>query len=142
MNENDTQDTEFDTAEAVENNDVSALLGRIKRLETDLKQTKNAKPLEVQTPQVDESRLERLELRTEGYTPEEVDHIMGFGGRKALENPIVKAGIEKLRFDNKLANAADVDSSTKSEIERKYTEAELMAMPTEELKKILPKANK
>ena len=48
-----------------------------------------------------QSRLDRIELRSMGYAPEEVDHVMAVGGLKALENPIIKSGIESMRSQKK-----------------------------------------
>lgn len=85
-------------------------------------------------------RLDRMDLRTEGYSAEEVDFLMKMGGKKALEDKRVKAGIEALRQQAK-AEAATVDTDTaKSEIEKKFTHDQLKGMSSSELEKILPKA--
>lgn len=90
-------------------------------------------------PSVSE-RLDRMDLRTEGYSAEEVDFLMKMGGKKALEDKRVKAGIEALRQQAK-AEAATVDTdSAKSEIEKKFTHEQLKGMSSSELEKILPKA--
>ena len=85
-------------------------------------------------------KLERLELRTEGFSDEEIDFLRPYGGKKALENPYVKSAIDIMREKAKAESAVvDVDS-TKSDIEKKYTADQLKNMPLEELEKILPKA--
>lgn len=90
-------------------------------------------------PSVSE-RLDRIDLKTEGYSDEEVDFLMKLGGKKALEDKRVKAGIDTLRQQAK-AEAATVDTDTaKSDIEKKYTHEQLKGMSASELEKILPKA--
>lgn len=90
-------------------------------------------------PSVSE-RLDRMDLRTEGYSAEEVDFLMKMGGKKALEDKRVKAGIEALRQQAK-AEAATVDTdSAKSDVEKKFTHDQLKGMSSSELEKILPKA--
>ena len=44
--------------------------------------------------------LERLELKIDGYSKEEIDIIMENGGMKSLENPLIKKGLEVLRQEN------------------------------------------
>lgn len=83
---------------------------------------------------------ERMELKTEGYSDEEIAYIQQSGGRKALENSYVKATIDTMRAQKK-AEAAAVDTAAgKSEIEKQFTNDQLRDMPTAELEKILPKA--
>lgn len=83
---------------------------------------------------------ERMELKTEGYSDEEIAYIQQSGGRKALENTYVKAAIEAMRSQKKAEAAAVSDAAGKSEVEKQYTPEQLKAMPTAELEKILPKA--
>lgn len=80
----------------------------------------------------------------EGYSREDVDFIMRNGGKKALENPqsIVSIAIKAKKEQRKAETEANklTDTSSMSEIERKYTPAQLEAMTSEELEKILPHA--
>lgn len=83
---------------------------------------------------------ERMELKTEGYSDEEIAYIQQSGGRKALENTYVKATIDTMRAQKKAEAAAVETTAGKSEIEKQYTDSQLRDMPTAELEKILPKA--
>lgn len=84
-----------------------------------------------------DERFERLELKTEGYKSDEVDFLIQNGGRKALENPIVMAGIEAMRKKQKSTDATP-SGTAKSLVYQKYTEPDLRKMSAEELEKILP----
>jgi len=44
---------------------------------------------------------ERLELKVDGYSKEEIDVIMENGGISALDNPLVKKGLEAMREEAK-----------------------------------------
>jgi hypothetical protein len=78
-----------------------------------------------------------LDLKTEGYKSEEVDFLMQNGGRKALDNPIVMAGIDAMRKKQK-SQEATPSGTAKSAVYQKFTEADLKKMPLEELEKIVP----
>lgn len=87
-----------------------------------------------------DERFERLELKTEGFTDEEIEFIKPYGGKKALENPYIKTAIETIREKRKAESAVvDVDTN-KSDIEKKYTDEQLKNLPLDELEKLLPKA--
>lgn len=88
----------------------------------------------------DSAWREKMELKTEGYSDEEIAYIQQSGGRKALENTYVKATIDTMRNQKKAENAAVDATAGKSEVEKQYTDAQLRDMPTAELEKILPKA--
>lgn len=82
----------------------------------------------------------KMELKTEGYSDDEIAYIQMSGGRAALDNAHVKAAIESMRAQKK-AEAAAVDTTAgKSDVEKQYTEQQLRDMPTAELEKVLPKA--
>lgn len=99
---------------------------------------KKLKPLTTNqsSPDSDE-RFERLELKTEGYKSEEVDFLMQNGGRKALDNPMVMAGIESLRKKAKSVDATPAGTA-KSPVYQKYTEQDLRKMSLDDLEKIMP----
>lgn len=97
------------------------------------------KPLQT-TANADDAWRERLELKVEGYKDDEIDFIQKNGGRKALENPIVKTAIESIRTQRQAESAVIDTDTTKSEVERKYTQDQLRDMPVSELEKLLPKA--
>lgn len=90
-------------------------------------------------PKVQEStRLDRIDLRLEGYSDKEVDFILKNGGKAALTDEFVKAGIDKIREQVRSEKGAIDDTSVgKSDIERKYTPAQLEAMSVTELEKVL-----
>lgn len=121
------------------------LYARAKKAEEELKELKKKPqeqpqaPLQTNSP-IPDDRLERLELRQDGYTTEEVEEIMSLGGKKALDNAIIKAGIEAARKQRRSLEATPTDTS-RSPVYKKYTQAELQAMSVEELDKILPHAN-
>lgn len=99
----------------------------------------NLKGQENSSPELSE-RFEKLELKTEGFSDQEIEFLKPYGGKKALENPYVKAALDAMR-EKARAEAAVVDvNSNKSDIEKKFTEDQLRTMPLEELEKLLPKA--
>lgn len=71
------------------------------RLKEELASFRDAKPEAKEAPADLQERLDRIELRSMQYAADEVDHIMAVGGLKALENPIVKSGIESMRSQKK-----------------------------------------
>lgn len=87
---------------------------------------------------------EVVDLRLDGYSKSDVDFIMKNGGRKTLEDKTsyvsiaINARKEQARAEAE-ANKT-VDTSTMSEIERKYTPDQLKNMSLDELKKIVPRA--
>lgn len=103
-----------------------------------------AKPVEAQTPPApkpdDEKWREKMELKTDGYSEEEITFIQQNGGRAAIENPFVKAALESIRGQKKAENAQVAGEAPKSDVEKQYTDAQLRDMKTEDLEKLLPKA--
>lgn len=102
----------------------------------DLKKAKEPLTTNESSP-ISRQDFERLDLKTDGYKAEEIDFIMQNGGRKALENPIVMAGIEAVRAKTKSQNATP-SGTGKSAVYQKYTERDLRNMPASELEKIIP----
>lgn len=82
-------------------------------------------------------RLERQDLRIEGYNVTEVDFLMRNGGRKALDDKLVLAAIEATRKETK-SKEATPSGTGKSTVYQKYTEQDLKKMPVDELEKIIP----
>jgi len=106
-------------------------------------ETAPAQPSQTKTnpsPASDDAWRQRIELKTDGYTSEEVDAIMELGGPQAINNPLVKEAIASIRKKAKSEAATPTDTA-KSPIYQKFTEAELRAMPSAELEKILPHAD-
>jgi hypothetical protein len=117
------------------------LFARLKKVEQGVKtEPLKSKPSE-SDPKMDDYWKETMELRISGYDEKEAEYIMRNGGKKSLEDEMVKAAI-KAKREQAQAEAAsvDTDSSNKSEIEKKYTPEQLESMTVEELEKILPKA--
>jgi len=87
-------------------------------------------------------KADEFKLYRQGFNESEIDLIMHNGGAKILEdekNPLVlglKAAKEQRLAED--AAAKVVDSTGASDIERKFTEADLRKMSKEELAKILP----
>ena len=81
-------------------------------------------------------RFERLELRTEGYSPEEVDEIMSLGGPQVLESKLVQSAIKAMRAEKKSKDAKEPLSS-KSPVYKKFTQDDLSKMSSKEMEKIL-----
>ena len=110
-----------------------------KKLYARLKTSPTNKPLGQAVAPSDE-RFERLELKTEGFTDEEIEFIKPYGSKKALENPYIKTALETMREKRKAESAVvDVDTN-KSDIEKKFTEDQLKNLPLDESEKLLPKA--
>ena len=87
--------------------------------------------------QVTPETLERIELRQDGYTKEEVESIMDLGGTKALKNPLVKAAIDTMRAKEK-SKDSNQPLNSKSPVFKKFTQADLSKMSSKELEAILP----
>lgn len=85
---------------------------------------------------VSPERLDRIELMQEGYSKDEVDTIMDLGGRKMLDNPIVKSAIEVIRKQEKSKNASE-NLTSKSPVYKKYTQEDLNKLSSSEMEKIL-----
>ena len=99
-----------------------------------------------QRPQKDTSipddKYVRLELKIDGYTDDAIDFLMKNGGKQGLSNEYVKAAVASIQEQNRAENALTSNESTKSDIERKFSESEIGAMSLEELEKAIPKAVK
>lgn len=92
---------------------------------------------------VDDKKIERLELKIDGYSEDEVDFIMANGGRAALSSPLVKTAIEASREKanaEKKSEDASPESSPKSPVFKQYTQEQMANMSSDELEKILPHA--
>jgi len=80
---------------------------------------------------------ESIELKTDGYTSDEIAFIQKNGGKEALNDPFVKSAIEKNREERKIAESVAMNVSSKSAIERKYSPAELQAMSADDMEAVL-----
>ncbi len=95
-------------------------------------------PQPKQTFNVTADKLERMELKLDGYSSEEVEAIMDLGGSKALSNPLVKGAIEQMRAKAKSQDEKQPLNS-KTPVFKKFTQSDLRSMSSKELEKILPK---
>lgn len=105
------------------------------------------KTVETVVPKASEIlKADEFKLYRAGYTESEIDLIMHNGGAKILEDkksPLV-LGLIAAKDQRKAEDAASavVDSTGASDIERKYSEAEMRAMKTEDLEKLIPHVQK
>lgn len=83
-----------------------------------------------------DERFERLELRADGYSKDEIDEIMALGGTKVLNTRIVQSAINYMRQDKKSKDAKEPLSS-KSPVYKKFTQDDLAKMSSKEMEKIL-----
>jgi len=110
---------------------------KLKRKAIAYDSTKTAKPTpnRVDTSDKDD-RFERLELRADGYSKDEIDEIMSLGGTKVLDTKIVQSAIKYMRADAKSKNASEPVSS-RSPVYKKFTQEDLSKMSSAEMEKIL-----
>lgn len=92
---------------------------------------------EVETSDVSSERFERLELRADGYSSDEIDEIMELGGSKVLKTKIVQSAIKAMRQEKKSKDASESPDS-KSPVYKKFTQDDMNKMSSKELEKILP----
>lgn len=96
------------------------------------KQTVKQAPRE----EIGDERLERLELRADGYSKDEIDEIMALGGTKVLGTKIVQSAIKYMRQDKKSKDAREPLTS-KSPVYKKFTQQDFDKMSSAEMEKIL-----
>jgi hypothetical protein len=132
--------------------DVETLKGQLAKKDEIIRQQnarlKQAKEKPQQTQIItkpSEIEDERLELRLQGYSKDDVNFIMNNGGAKVLEDntSLVAIALNTKKEQKRAEEAASQteQSSTLSEIERKYTEEQMRNMSVEELGKLLPHVN-
>jgi hypothetical protein len=107
------------------------------RMAAENKRLKKEKPTNEGDPTPADERFDRLDLKTDGYSAEEVDFIMANGGRPALGSKLVQAAIDSQRKAAK-SEEATPPGTGRSPVYQKYTEKDLSRMPLEELEKIIP----
>lgn len=84
-------------------------------------------------------KLDRIELRVDGYSDEEIGYLLPLGGKKALANPIVQKAVEAMRAEKKSKDATP-EGGQASPVFKKHTLTDLQNMPLDQLEKILPHA--
>ncbi len=108
------------------------------------KKTITQQPITNQKPVTYGIEDEVLDLRLDGYTKPQVEFIMKNGGKKSLEdkNSLTAIAIRQQKEQEKAEHAASqtVDTSSISEVERKFTKEQLKNMSAKELEAILPRA--
>lgn len=102
----------------------------------EVQETKPNKP-ESSSPAPSEDKLARLELKVEGYSDDEIDFLLPYGGKKAAENPFVKKAIEQLREEKKLSEATSINGNGSDRKEKQYTEDDLRGKSSEEIAKLI-----
>lgn len=125
--------------------DVSALeqknkelYARAKKAEEEAKALRaKVSPQETTSTNPPSEQLERIELKVDGYSADEVDFLLSVGGKKALENPIIGKAIEALRAEKRSLEATP-NPSGQSPVYKTYSQADLNNMSLEEIQKILP----
>ena len=137
-----TETEEVDVAKLQETN--KKLYARAKEAEAEVKKLKGSKTDVTKSPLPDsssltEERLARIELRADGYSAEEVDEIMGLGGVKALQNPLIKKAVEVMRKERRSKDSSP-EISPKSPVFKKFTQEDLTKMSRKELENLLPHA--
>lgn len=153
LNLDDTEDVGAQAEETVSKDKFRQVLARAKKAEEALKK---AKKLE-ENPQliknnVEEKKVdpmaiirdESFKLFREGYDEDEIELILRNGGRKILsddKNPIT-LGLRARKEQLKAEEAASMtnNSSSLSEVERKYTPEQLEKMPLDKLEETLRNA--
>lgn len=100
-------------------------------------EVKSDKPIIKKTNSKDDSRLERLELKLDGIPDDIIDEILPLGGKEFLKTNIGKRVIDDMLEQRKAEQASEISSGGKSNISKKYSDAELRKMPTAELEKLI-----
>lgn len=150
-----SQEGDFEDADSLKETNKK-LFARAKKAEQELKNLKNKvtetvsdkKEEKEETKEninninsVSSEKIERLELKIDGYSDSEVDFIMKNGGKTAAKDELVQAAIESTRKQKEAEQAADIQESTKSAIEKKFTPKEIENMSADELAKHIQQGN-
>lgn len=143
LNLNDTEDVEAIKAKAEKAEQFARqAITRAKKAEEALK---NANGTQIINNKPSEIEDERLELRLDGYSKDDVTFIMNNGGRKVLDDKTsyVTIALNAKREQKRAEEAASKteDASILSEVERKYTPEQMQNMTAAELAKLLPHTN-
>ena len=146
--EDDVEETEDDTTEEEDGDEYASLtreeaLERLRKADRAIIKNKKAPEPKAEkkvTNEVPSDRIDRIELRQEGYPPEIVDAIMDLGGSQALKNPVIKKTVEDMVVQHKAEQASKVQGGANSSVNTKYSKEDLKNMTVEELEKVLPHA--
>lgn len=137
--EETTGETEVTEGEVTESDEGVNWEERALKAEALIVKHKKA-PKQKVTSSGDTTRLDRIELRQEGYPQEVVDNIMELGGKDALNNPIIKKSVEDMVTQHNAEKASKIQGGSSSASVNKYSQKDLENMSVEELEKVLPHA--
>lgn len=132
--ESQSESTDDESSEDV---DLKAENAKLKRL---LRKKVNTSEFSTNSSNSEyDSRIERLELKQEGYSDSVIDSIMELGGKKVLKNPIVSSAVQGLVAQERNETASSVDGASQSSTRTKVSIDELKNMSVAEMEKHLPK---
>lgn len=137
-------DVELDETESEEGTEEEGQVDwktRAEKAEALIVKNKTKKSKAKVTNSSDSTRMDKLELRQEGYPSDIVDSIMELGGKEALKNPVLKKAVDDMLVQHKANIASKVKSSSGSPSLNKYSKQDLDNMSVEELEKVLPHAD-
>jgi FtsZ-interacting cell division protein ZipA len=141
VDETEVEETEEDSTEDTEESDVDWKARALKAEKTIVDNKRSSKKEPEINNSTESERLDRMELRQDGYPPEVVDKIMELGGKEALKNPIVKRAADDLLAQHNAEKAGDIASGPNSTTKTKYSNEDLKEMSSEEMEKVLPHAD-
>lgn len=146
---NDTITSEENTDQENSGVDVEAILAENAKLKSIIirrkeKEEKNDdKPIINNKTNPNEDlakKIERMELKQDGYPDEIIDEIMNQGGKSFIETKLGKLAIERVMEQHNAEKAVDVTSTIKSPTGKTITSQDLSGMSSAEMEKLLPKA--
>jgi len=134
-------DTEDDDSDEYEELSHEEAIARLKKADRAIMKNKKA-PKQEQTfkNESSDTRIDRIELKQDGYPEEIVNSIMELGGKEALKNPILKKTVDDMLVQHNAERASGVSGGVSSSISTKYSKEDLANMSAEQLEKILPHA--
>ena len=139
-------DTDLENDEVQDDSDKDAQIAKltaiIKRKNLKLArqeagENKSDKTIIKKTNSKDDSRLERLELKLDGIPDDIIDEILPLGGKEFLKTNIGKRVIDDMLEQRKAEQASEISSGGKSNISKRYSDAELRKMSPAELEKLI-----
>jgi hypothetical protein len=83
-----------------------------------------------------DERFDRIELKADGYSNDEINEIMELGGKTALQNPLVQKAIEIRRKEEK-SKSATPTGTAKSPIFQKYSAKDLKTIPLDKFEEMV-----
>jgi hypothetical protein len=143
--ENDVQESTDSQDKDAEIAKLRAIAQRRKEQLDELKAKADKEPelqVKKEAPLAEDKKLERLELKVEGYKDNEIDFLMEYGGKRAVTNPIIKQALANLREQEQAELATQGEGSTKSGTRGGYAPEDLNKMPIDELIKLAKKEAK